>query len=191
MMHRHTTIVKRTPTAYAPAVLRQTLALAAVVATAALVAGCGGSGHGTTAPTTTTPTTTTQGTLTAVAQADPATCNELELDVQFISQLIENSVQAMATSIHPKQLAQRTSQGQQSLLVAVRLLERAGPGTSLALARAHLIDGLRRYAADFGRARHAVLENDMARASAELNDRHALSEVRAATKAINKACGAG
>jgi hypothetical protein len=185
MMHRLPTIVKRTPTAYAPAVLRRALSIGAIVSAAALAAGCGGGGHGTTAPTTTAPDTT----VGTAPRADPATCSELGVDVQFISQLIENSVEAMATSIHPKQLAHRTAQGQQSLLVAVRLLERSGPDPTLALARAHLIDGLRRYAADFGRARHAVSKNDMVTASAQLNDRHALSEVRAAAKAINKACG--
>jgi hypothetical protein len=188
MMHRRPTIVKRTATAYAPAVLRPALVIGATVAVAVLAAGCGGSGHG--APTTTDVPTTPATTTRPLSPAKAAACNDLVLDVQFISQLISNSVEAMATSVHPKQLAQRTGTGQQSLLVAVRLLERAGPDPSLALARAHLIDGLRRYAADFGRARSAVQANDMAKASAQLNDHHALSEVRAATKAIDKACGA-
>src|SRR5215469_12710948 len=159
--------------------LRPGLLLAVTLAVAAFAAGCGGGSHAsTTASTTTGP------------RVSAAACGELRLDVQFISQLIENSVEAMATSVHPKQLAHRTAAGQQSLLVAVRLVERFKAPPALARPRMQLADGLRRYAADFGRARHAVAKTDMATASAQLNDLKALGEVKSATKTINRTCRA-
>jgi|SRR5215467_782079 len=157
--------------------LRPSLLLAVAVAVAGLAAGCGGGSH----PPTTTRTTT-------APHVSATACGELQLDVQFISQLIENSVEAMATSVHPKQLAHRTAAGQQSLLVAVRLVQRFKAPPALVRPRMQLADGLSRYAADFGRARKAVAKNDMATASAQLNDQKALGEVKAATKTINHTC---
>jgi hypothetical protein len=158
--------------------LRQALPAAACLAVAALIAGCGDGMHPAAAPTTTTP------------PVAAAACGEVVLDVQFISQLISNNVEAMANSIHPKQLAERTGTAQQSLLVAARLVERFQAPPSLAHARAQLIHGLQLYAADFGRARRAVLKKDMANASQQLTDPVALGEVKEATKAIDHACRA-
>jgi hypothetical protein len=50
------------------------------------------------------------------------------------------------------------------------------------------VDGLERYAADFGRARRAVAKNHMAAATRQLTDQVALAEVKEATKAIDRAC---
>ena len=148
--------------------------VAAVLVASFLLAGCGGSGHD--------PATTTHP-VSAVA------CGEVVLDVRFISQLISNNVEAMANSLHPKELARRTGTAQQSLLVAVRLVKRFHAPPSLARARAQLIDGLQRYAYDFGQARQSVLKNDMATASQQLADQSALAEVRKGTKTINRICG--
>ena len=74
--------------------LRQAFPAAACLALAALVAGCGGGMHPAAAPTTTAP------------RVSAAACGEVVLDVQFISQLISNNVEAMANSLHPKQLAE-------------------------------------------------------------------------------------
>jgi hypothetical protein len=172
--------VQRTPLAYAPAVLRGTLAAAATLAVASIAAGCGGAKH--------TPTATPPATTTGLSTA--AACSEAELDVRFISQLIGNTVEAMTNSLHPKQLARRTGVGRQSLLVAVRLMERFKAPPSLTHARTQLVDGLRRYAADFGRAQRSLEQNDVAKASRQLTDRAALAEVRAATAAIDRACSA-
>jgi hypothetical protein len=158
--------------------LRQALAVAAFLAVAALVAGCGGGTHKAAAPTTTAPRVST------------VACGEVELDVQFISQLISNQIEAMANSLHPKQLAKRTGVAQQSLLVAARLVKRFHAPPSLVRARAQLVDGLQLYAADFGRARRSVAKNDMATASQQLADPVALAEVKEATKAIDRACRA-
>jgi hypothetical protein len=154
--------------------LRQALPIAAALAVATLVAGCGGSSHK--------PATTTQ-------PVSSVACGEAVLDVRFISQLISNNVEAMANSLHPKQLARRTGTAQQSLLVAARLVKRFHAPPSLAHARAQLIDGLQRYAADFGDARRSVAKNDMATASQQLADPVALAEVKKATKAIDRICG--
>jgi hypothetical protein len=152
--------------------LRQALPLAASLAAAGLLAGCGGGTHS--APTTT--------------HVSATACGEVELDVQFISQLISNQVEAMANSLHPKQLAKRTGTAQQSLLVAARLVKRFHAPPSLARARLQLVDGLERYAADFGRARRSVAKNKIAKASQQLADPVALAEIKEATKAIDRAC---
>ena len=74
--------------------------------------------------------------------------------------------------------------------MAARLVKRFQAPPSLAHARAQLIDGLTLYAADFGRARRAVLKNDMAMASRQLTDPGALGEVKEATKVIDHICRA-
>jgi hypothetical protein len=153
--------------------LRRALPIAAALAVSVLVAGCGGGKHD--------PAATTRP-VSAVA------CGEVVLDVRFISQLISNNVESMAHSLHPKQLARRTGTAQQGLLVAVRLVKRFHAPPQLARPRAQLVDGLRRYAADYGRARRAVLKDDMATASQELADPTALAEVKKATKTIDRIC---
>jgi hypothetical protein len=174
---------KRTPVTYAAAVFRPLVAVAAALAAAAIAAGCGGANRTPTAPTSASSTTVT-------STADATACDEVELDVRFISQLISNTVEAITNSRHPKQLARRTGVGQQSLLVAVRLIDRFDAPPSLATPRAQLEHGLRRYAADFGRAQRSVAKNDIAEASRQLSDPVALAEVRRATAAIDRACGA-
>jgi hypothetical protein len=176
MMHGEALVVKRPTLPYAAAMLRQVLAIAAAAAVAALAAGCGGGTH--------------QPATTAKPLAGTVACQELELDVQFISQLISNNVEAITHSIHPKQLAHRTGVAHQSLLVAARLVERFRAPAALVHARAQLIDGLQRYAADFGRAQHSVAKNDLATASEQLVDPQALEEVKAATKEIDRHCRA-
>jgi hypothetical protein len=163
---------------------RRVLAIAATLVLAAIVAGCGGAKHTPPAPTTAAATTTT-----TTSVAGTVSCKEIELDVGFISQLISNTVESITNSLHPKQLAHRTGVGRQSLLVAARLVERFHPPPSLALARTQLVHGLRRFAADFGRAQRSVQKNDIAKASQQLNDPAALAGVRRATAAIDRVCG--
>lgn len=162
--------------------LRPVPAFVAALVLATILAGCGGAKH---APTTPKAPATTTSTL-----ANTVACKEVELDVRFISQLISNTVESITNSLHPKELARRTGVGRQSLLVAARLVERFHPPPSLALARTQLVHGLQRYAADFGRAQRSVQNNDIAKASRQLSDPAALTQVRKATAAIDRACGA-
>jgi hypothetical protein len=52
------------------------------------------------------------------------------------------------------------------------------------------VRGLRRFAADFGRAGASVARGDLATAAQQLVDRQALTLVKDATAKIDRACGA-
>jgi hypothetical protein len=158
--------------------------LLAVTALAAVLAGCGGK---TSAPTA---TTTASPAPTLTSASDLAACNALETSIRVVSQIVSNSVEAMTQSLHPKQLAKRTGVTQKNLLYAANLVSRIVPPRSLVQARRQLIAGLRQFAADFGRAQKSVARNDIAKASRQLVDRPALAKLTAATKKIDRACGA-
>lgn len=126
-------------------------------------------------------------TLTSVS--DHAACNELQTNIRIISALISSSVETMTRSLHPKQLAKRTGDTRRNLLYSAAVLAQINTPASLLGARNHLVDGLRAFAADFGRAQRSVARGDMATASRQLVDRPALAEVTQATSVIDKACG--
>lgn len=163
---------------------RQAVYLLAVTALAAVLAGCGGKSS---SPA---PTTTAAAAPTLTSASDLASCNALETSVRVVSQIVSNSVEAMTQSLHPRQLAKRTGDTQKNLLYAANLVSRIVPPRSLVQAQRQLIVGLRLFAADFGRAQKSVARNDMAKASRQLVDRPALAKLKAATKKIDRACGA-
>jgi hypothetical protein len=146
-----------------------------------LLAGCGGK---------TTATRAATSTPRLTSPADVAACNQLETSIRIVSQLISSSVQAMTQSLHPKELARRTGITQRNLLYAATALSRLQTPAALAGPQSHLIDGLRLFAADFGRASRSVGRNDLETAARQLVDRRALAEVSAATAKIDRACGA-
>lgn len=156
-----------------------------VTAFAAVLAGCGGGGK-TSAP----PTRSTSAAPTMTSAPAFAACNELETDIRAISQLVSGSVEAMTQSLHPKQLAKRTGDTEKNLLYAASVLSQIRVPSEIAQAKRRLIAGLRRFAADFGRARASVARNDIQTAARQLVDRPALAKVSAATAAIDRACGA-
>jgi hypothetical protein len=156
----------------------------AVTALAVALVGCGSKSS---SPP---PTTTARAAPTLTSPADLAACNALETSIRVVSQIVSNSVEAMTQSLHPKQLAKRTGDTQKNLLYAANLVSRVVPPRSLVQARRQLIAGLRQFAADFGCAQKSVARNDIAEASRQLVDRPALAKLTAATKKIDRACGA-
>lgn len=143
-----------------------------LLAVVAALAGCGGSKQ---AATTTT--------------ARPsAACARLQRDVALVSTVVSGSVEAMTQSVHPKELAQRAGEAQRNLLAAADALARLPLPTALAKSRRLLVQGLRSFAADFGRAQDSVARNDLAAAARQLVDRPALTKVRVATDQIDRAC---
>jgi hypothetical protein len=148
------------------------LALVAVV-----VAGCGGKHRAVQ-------------TTTRAAPVDVASCNQLEGYIGLVSQLVSGSVEAMTQSTHPKVLAQRTLATQRNLATAANALERLGVAPALDAPRSQLVQGLRLFSADFGRAGASVRRDDLATAARQLVDRRALTLVSGATAKIDRACGA-
>lgn len=179
---------------------------ALVLSVVAVLAGCGGGK--TAAPATSTAVTTAPPAVTTVALpttvatttapppaptltslADLATCNVLQRNIAYVSQVVSQSVDFITQSLHPKQLAQRTGVGRRNLLYAAGLIEHTAAPKPLRRAKAQLVVGLRRFAGDFLKAQRAVAKNDLAKAAFQLVDRPAVAKIGAATKAINRACG--
>jgi hypothetical protein len=158
--------------------MRRKLAYTLIAALAALaLAGCGGKTKA--APTT-----------TRAAPVDAAACTQLEGYVRLVSEIVSSSVEAMTQSTSPKELAPRTRATQRNLAAAADVLERLQLPLSLDQARRQLVRGLRRFAADFGRAGASVARGDLATAAQQLVDRQALTLVKDATAKIDRACGA-
>jgi hypothetical protein len=148
------------------------------------LAGCGGK---TSAPPT---TTIVSAAPTLTSPANIAACNRLEANIRNVSLLVSSSIEVMTQSLHPKQLAKRTGDAQKNLLLSASVLSLIEVPKSLVPARKQLVAGLQRFAADFGRAKKSVRRNDIATAARQLVDRPALTQVKAATQTIDRACGA-
>jgi hypothetical protein len=166
----------------------------AAAALAAALAGCGG--HSSSAqPETTAPATTPAvppappPPPTLTSPADQAACNALETNIRIVSQLISSSVEVMTQSIHPKQLATRTANTEKNLLYSAHVLSQLAVPSALVQPRNQLVEGLREFGADFGRAQKSVARDDLAAAARQLVDRRALAKVTASTSAIDRACG--
>ena len=124
------------------------------------------------------------------SDADRATCRRLESTIRYVSQLVSSSVDSMTQSIHPKELAKRTGDAKTNLLYAASLLSLLAAPEPLVPAKHQLVEGLSRFATDFGRAQRSVEHDDIATAAGQLADPHALAIVRVAARRIDRACGA-
>jgi hypothetical protein len=158
--------------------------LAVMVAFAALLSGCGGGGKASAPPA----AGTTQG-APAVSAPYRAACTNLETTIGIVSRLVSGSVDLITESSRPSQLATRTGQGQQHFLLAARVLASIQAPQAAAPAQRRLVAGLRRFAADLGRAQQSVERGDIAGAAGELADRQALADIQAATTEIDRVCG--
>ena len=127
---------------------------------------------------------------TLTSDADRATCRRLESTIRYVSQLVSSSVDSMTQSIHPKELAKRTGDARTNLLYAASLLSLLAAPEPLVPAKHQLVEGLSRFATDFGRAERSVEHDDIAKAAGQLADPHALAIVRVAARRIDRACGA-
>ena len=154
------------------------------------LAGCGGKQASDTKPTTTAPPPATTVAPTLTSPSDRAACAVLQTKIRDVAALVSGSVELMTQSLHPQELAQRTGEAQRNLLLAAGSLDLMRVPRPLVTARRRLVIGLQSFAADFGRARSAVVRNDMATAARDLSDPRSLSNVAAATKQINRLCGA-
>jgi hypothetical protein len=146
-----------------------------------------------TAPTATTPAPATTLAVpsgpTLEALADREACNELQTNIRIASQLVATSAQEITHSLHPKQLARHTGDTRRNLLFAANVLSSIEAPASLVPAKKQLVAGLRRFAADFGRAQRSVAAGSIAKAAQQLVDRPALAQVTTATQTIEHACG--
>jgi hypothetical protein len=160
-----------------------------LVLIALALAGCGG-GKAAAPPTTATSAAATPAPKPFTSVLDIAACNELEAKIQIVSQLVSSSVEVMTQSVHPKELAKRAGDTRDNLLYAAHVLAQIVVPKSLVQAQQKLTAGLRRFAADFGRAQTSVRHNKIARAARQLVDKPALATVTAATGTIDRACRA-
>ena len=152
------------------------------------LAGCGGN-HATRAPAPSTAPASASPTPTLTSLSDRAACAELETKIRLVSQLVSGSVELMTQSLHPKELARRAGYTRRNLLYAASVLERLPVPRPLAASRRGFVAGLRRFAADFGRAKASVARGDIAAASQQLADRAALAQIASAAQRIDRACG--
>jgi hypothetical protein len=159
----------------------------AAVAIAAAVAGCGGKSS---APSTrSAATTTTHAVPTLTSDSDRQACAGLVTQLRLVSALVSGSVEVVTNSVHPAQLAARTGLARRNLLLSANDIAAVDVPQPLEPARGRLVRGLRRFAADFGRARRSVLRHDLPAAASEIVDNTALIDLQASTKTINRACG--
>ena len=161
--------------------------LIATLFVAASLAGCGGSGSVATTTRATTAMTTASPTLTSAA--DRAACDRLESTVASVSQLVSGTVAEITNSLHPKGLARRTAEGQRHVLFAARVLASIEAPPSLLPARSRLVDGLREFARNLGRAHASIARGQLATAAAQLADPTAVAKLASATNAIKRECG--
>lgn len=172
------------------------LSLWCVLVTAALLAGCGSKADSPPSATATataaaakkTPTPSPEPALTSAS--DVAACGQLEQAVQAVSQLVGHTTEGITQAINPKQLASRVGTAQQSLLDSAKLIKLVDAPKPLAGSQRQLVQGLRMFAADFGRGKVTAATGDMAKATEQLTDEKALRQIQVSAKRIDDLCGA-
>ncbi len=173
--------------------------LGCVLAAAGLLAGCGGksssppSATATAAAATATPTPTTTlspGPDPLTSPADLAACAQLEQAVQAVSSLVGHTTEGITRALRPEELAKLTGTARESLLDSAKLIELAPATKPLAGSQRQMAQGLRMFAADFGRARASALKGDMNKAAEQTVDETALRKIQKSAKRIDDLCGA-
>jgi hypothetical protein len=166
---------------------------ACILATTALLAGCGGSDDPpSAAKATATPasTETPAPTPAFTRTNDIAACAQLEQAVQAVSQLIGHTTEGITQATNPKELASRVGTAQKSLLDSANLVEIVIPPEPLEASQKNFVKGLRMFAADFGRGKKSAAKGDMATATQQLTDETAMHKIQVAAKKIDDMCGA-
>jgi hypothetical protein len=179
------------------------LRLGCVLATAGVLAGCGGkpdpqpSAKATAAPAApaATPTATATKAASPVATltsaSDLAACAQLEQAVQAVSSLVGHTTEGITKALHPKELAKRTATAQQSLLDSAKLIKLVKDMPEpLVGPQLQFEQGLRMFAADFGRATASASQGDIAGAAQRTVDKTALRKIQSSAKRIDDLCGA-
>jgi hypothetical protein len=168
-----------------------------LLVTAVLIVGCGdkpASPPSAAAPTPTptpTPTRTlSPGPAPLTSAADLAACAQLEQVVRAVSSLVGHTTEGITEARSPEQLAKRTGTAQHSLLDSAKLVELVDATQPLASAQRGLANGLRMFAADFGRAKASAARGDVSKAAKQTVDAAALRRIQVSVKRIDDLCGA-
>jgi hypothetical protein len=166
--------------------------LGCVLATAAVLTGCGGKADSPpsgTVTATATPTKTTSPGPKLTSASDLAACAQLEQAVHAVSALVGHTTEGITQARHPRQLAKRMSTAQHSLLDSAKLVGLVHVPEALAGPQLQFEQGLRRFAADFGRAQGSAAQGDITQAARQTVDAHALRDLQKSAKRIDDLCG--
>jgi hypothetical protein len=171
-----------------------------VLAAVALLAGCGGKGSSEPSASATASAATATATVTATSTSSPvptvtgadaiAACVQLEQAVRAVSALVGHTTEGITQALHPDELADRTGTAQQSLLDSAKLVALVPAPEPLAGPQRQMEDGLRMFAADFGRAKASAAAGDINKAAAQTVDEKALRMIQKSAKRIDDLCGA-
>jgi hypothetical protein len=170
--------------------------LGCVLAAVGLLAGCGGKSApppspkatATAAAATPTPAASTVARLTSAE--DLASCAQLEQAVRAVSALISHTTEGITQALHPDELAKRTGTAQSSLIDSAKLVALVPVTEPLSGPQQQMEDGLRMFAADFGRAKASAAKGDINTAAAQTVDEKALRKIQMSAKKIDDLCGA-
>jgi hypothetical protein len=177
--------------------------LGCVLVAVGLLAGCGSkaasppSATDTPAAAAATPTPTPTPTVALSKGPDPLTsaadlaaCAQLEQAVQAVSALVGHTTEGITKALRPDELAKLTGTAQSSLLDSAKLIELVPATKPLIGSQRRLAQALRRFAADFGRAKASSLKGDMNKAAQQTVDETALRGMQVSVKQIDDLCGA-
>src|SRR4051812_40507086 len=139
------------------------LTLGCVLASAGLLAGCGGKTEtaATPTPTIATATPTPSPTPAFTSAKDLAACSALEQTVQAASLIVGHTTEGITQATNPKELAEKVGIAQKSLLDSAKVVELPRPPQPLVSSQRQFVAGLRMFAADFGRGKLAAAKGDM------------------------------
>ena len=122
--------------------------------------------------------------------ADLAACAQLEQVVRAVSALVGHTTEGITQARRPEQLAKRMGTAQHSLLDSAKLVELVDASKPLVSGQRGLANGLRMFAADFGRAKASAARGDVAEAARRTVDAAALRRIQVSVKRIDDLCGA-
>ena len=168
------------------------LRIACLLTAVAVLAACGGGDADTpsAATSTATPAQTAAPTPAFTSADDLAACGQLEQAVQAVSQLIGHTTEGITQALNPKDLAKKVGTAQRSLRDSANLVMIVRPPKPLVASQRQFVQGLRMFAADFGRGKASAAKGDMAKATEQLTDEKALRKIQVSAKKIDDMCGA-
>jgi hypothetical protein len=168
--------------------------LGCALVAAGLLAGCGSNAASPTPTASATPAAKAKKTPTPepplTSASDLAACAQLEQAVQAVSQLVSHTTEGITQAVNPEQLSKRVGTAQQSLLDSAKLIKLVHAPKRLTDSQHQLEQGLRMFAADFGRGKVTAAKGDMATATQQLTDEKALRKIQESAKRIDDLCGA-
>ncbi len=173
--------------------------LGCVLLAAGLLSGCGGKASpapapapSAAAPASTPAKTSTPSPEPALTSAsDLAACAQLEQAVRAVSALVGHTTEGITQALHTDELAAKTETARQSLVDSARLIALVKDMPEpLVGPQLQLEQALRRFAADFARAKASTAKGDVNKAAAQTVDETALRQMQKSVKKIDDLCGA-